>query len=220
MIAAAAERESDHRARIIPLYARPVHLELAERASKFHVPQRSSKSVPGSRGYLRVTLDDITAGQVLLTLSTAENDTLIASTSVEEAQVLSFAFGGRDYMLRVKRLVNLLMGDDFARLEGVDANADVDAQISALLAIVAAADITFIRNGEAHPAAEAAEHLRKKYNGSAGRIDSLDMFIEQLASRSTETGQPYQVKVSEHEVIDAREWLMARKPESVAATSP
>ena len=77
-------------------------------------------------------------------------------------------------------------------------------EIEALLAYVAGLEgAVFLRNGSAHTAAEAAAHLRLKWERQEARIRSAEDFIERCASRSFLTGKPYQIRMPDGKVRDA-----------------
>ena len=67
----------------------------------------------------------------------------------------------------------------------------------------------FLRNNEVHNAAEAAEHMEAKYKHFSKEIVTAEDFIDRCASRSEVTGKPYQVKLSDGVVRDAKEFLTA-----------
>jgi hypothetical protein len=93
-------------------------------------------------------------------------------------------------------------------------------EIEALLAYVAGLEgAAFLRNGSAHTSAEAAAHLRMKWQRQEERIRSAEDFIERCASRSFLTGKPYQVRLADGKVRAADALLgeklkgMRSKPE-------
>lgn len=71
-------------------------------------------------------------------------------------------------------------------------------------------DLIFIRNGDEHSAEEAADHLRMKLDGSAGRLNSVDDFIDKTAAGSWITGREYQVMAADGSVMTARQFLRAK----------
>jgi len=75
-----------------------------------------------------------------------------------------------------------------------------------LIQTVAASNVTFIRNGTEHSAAEAADHLRSKWKRARGKVKTLDQFIENIASKSSMSGRPYQVRTADGELINAADW--------------
>lgn len=103
----------DHASALLAtIEAAPDRLATDEPA-EFRVTQRRSAEVPGSRGFLRLHLGDISGGKVELSLHTALGET-IASTVARERTVVPFTLGARRYTLTLDRLVNVLVGDDHA----------------------------------------------------------------------------------------------------------
>ena len=168
-----------------------------------------SYPLPGTRCYdhVKVQLGDITAGQVMVTVETDEGKTLLARTSMRVGERRTIEFGEKHYVLTLRRLVNLLIGDDWAELEVSRVSVSEQDKIDALLAHVAASKDTFIREGVEYTGAEAADHLRKKYASGGQKIETLDEFIDKIASRSSLTGKPYQVKRADGKVVEAAKWL-------------
>lgn len=67
--------------------------------------------------------------------------------------------------------------------------------------------MTFIRNGNAYDAADAAKHLRSKFDHFKKRIVSAEDFIELCATRSEMTRQPYKVKLAGGAVRNAGDFM-------------
>jgi len=78
-----------------------------------------------------------------------------------------------------------------------------------LMGQVAHSDLTFIRNGRPHTGAEAAEHMRKKYEHFRDEIKTANDFIDLAATKSLLSGSPYQVVTKEGEHVPTAEWLRA-----------
>jgi hypothetical protein len=69
--------------------------------------------------------------------------------------------------------------------------------------------MTFMRNGDEHNAADAAKHMQAKFDHFKDEIVTAEDFIDRCASRSEMTGKPYQVKMPNGAVKDAKEFLNA-----------
>jgi hypothetical protein len=82
------------------------------------------------------------------------------------------------------------------------------AAIEHLLGSVAASDLQFMRNGKAHTGAEAADHMRRKYNHFDDRIQSADDFIDLAATKSMMSGKKYTVRTADGDMATA-DWLRA-----------
>ena len=91
-----------------------------------------------------------------------------------------------------KGAIALLVGLCFAATASAG-NAEVDTEIEYLLEYVAGSGCVFIRNGDDHDAADAADHLRLKYDRGRRYADTAEQFIDRLASESSWTGKPYSV---------------------------
>jgi len=72
---------------------------------------------------------------------------------------------------------------------------------------VATAPLTFVRNGDEYTAAQAAQHLQRKYRHYRDAIETPEDFIELCASRSLASGSPYQVIDSQGHTRPTGEWL-------------
>jgi hypothetical protein len=81
-------------------------------------------------------------------------------------------------------------------------------EVQHLLAFVAQSDCTLIRNGSRHDAAEAVEHIRKKYDYFRDEIHSTEDFIAYSATKSTLSGLPYLVECPGGKTINSSKWLL------------
>lgn len=88
-------------------------------------------------------------------------------------------------------------------------DAGAAAEIDQLLAAVGHSACTFIRSGKEYDAEEARKHLLMKYRFARSRIDSAEQFVRDLASASSVTGEPYQVRCSGVQSA-ARPWMEAQ----------
>lgn len=73
------------------------------------------------------------------------------------------------------------------------AHADMEAEIEYLLLYIESSNCTFHRNGKIHDNKDASAHIRKKYNHTKRWINSTEDFIEYAATKSSISGDPYQV---------------------------
>lgn len=81
-----------------------------------------------------------------------------------------------------------------------------DAEIQYLLTYVADSGCNFVRNGDSHDSADAADHLRLKYNRGRRYANSAENFIDRLASQSSWSGKTYTVTCGET-TEPSGEWL-------------
>jgi hypothetical protein len=84
-------------------------------------------------------------------------------------------------------------------------------EIDSLLSRLAASGCQFKRNGTWYTAAEAQAHLRRKldYLVDKGMVASAEQFIERAASKSSVSGQAYQVKCDGNAPVPSSTWLFA-----------
>ena len=186
---------------------RPQALDLPEGSARFVVWQRSCESVPGSRDYLRLCLEDITWGQVLVRLATADGKFLIESTSVRPGDTLPFKVGDSGYFLCADRYVNRLFDNDFGVFSVWKKGLEARNEIERLIERVATSDIGFVREEVTYTGTEAAAHLRKKLQWSGPDVITANDFIDKVASRSLLTGNPYLVKLPNGKTVKAKAWL-------------
>jgi hypothetical protein len=85
----------------------------------------------------------------------------------------------------------------------------VQAEIDSLLASIEASGCTFYRNGAWHESKAAIAHLRDKYDYLTARdlIATTEDFIERAATRSSLSGQPYEVKCGGSAAVTSNRWL-------------
>lgn len=102
-------------------------------------------------------------------------------------------------------LLVLLAWSQPARAELPPAEAE---RVEALLAALAKqTDLVFIRNGEEYKAAQAVSHLRAKLNRAKKYLSTAEDFIDNVASVSSTSGEPYMIKRPGQEPEPARMFL-------------
>jgi hypothetical protein len=94
---------------------------------------------------------------------------------------------------------------------------DVADTVESLLQILAASRLTFLRNGAEHSGAEAAVHIRAKYDRIRDAVRTPEEFIERAATKSLLTGRPYLVQLADGSRQPLADWLHARLAEVRAA---
>lgn len=180
------------------------------------VRQRTTTAVPGSGDRLRLTVDDVTRGQVMAALAAADGSSVLAARSFVPGDTAGFTLAGADYGLALVRLENRLFGRDSATFRvtrGASALPERE-KIERLIAWIGGLEgATFIRNGEEHAAAEAARHLRRKWDAAGDRITTAREFIEHVATRSSLSGAEYRIRLGDGTVVPAGTWLLQRLAE-------
>jgi len=85
----------------------------------------------------------------------------------------------------------------------------MDKEIDHLLDTVVASNCTFIRNGKEHDPEAAKDHLSMKRRRGKKYFATADEFIDNLASSSSWSGKPYQIRCGEEEQQPAKKWFDA-----------
>ncbi|MFD1093707.1 DUF5329 family protein [Providencia vermicola] len=80
-------------------------------------------------------------------------------------------------------------------------------------------NLTFTRNGTEHNAADAESHLRLKLRKTEKRLNTTEQFIDNVASKSSITGEIYQVKDAQGNVLSANQYLHDLLKEKVDSKS-
>ncbi|MGY4830867.1 DUF5329 family protein [Sphaerotilaceae bacterium SBD11-9] len=68
-------------------------------------------------------------------------------------------------------------------------------------------DIRFLRNGSAYSSKDAAKFLRGKFNKMGEHVSTAQQFIEQIASKSSTTGQAYLIRYADGREVPAARFL-------------
>lgn len=175
------------------------------------VNQRSTTAVPGADNQVRLTIDDITRGQVIASLATTEGGPILSPVSMGVGDSATFHFKDNILVLKLAALDNALIGEDFATLAIAAADESTlteEQKIETLLEHVARLDgATFLRNGERHSPNDAAGHLRTKWASIGEKGMSARAFIDLTATRSSLTGDPYEVVLPDGATRPAAEYL-------------
>jgi hypothetical protein len=83
-----------------------------------------------------------------------------------------------------------------------------EARIERLIAFVEAqTTIRFVRNGSAYSPADAAKFLRGKYKKMGEHVTTAQQFIEQIASKSSTTGEAYLIRYADGRQVPAARFL-------------
>ena len=186
-------------------------LSLPKNGYKFQLVQRTQALIPSTDGNVTCSINDITKGQTEIVIK--ENENVLLAESIMEMEPINFKLNGHSYTITCTFMMNKLIGQDYAQFELVE-NIHPDLQvkdetkeIEALLKKIESSDIIFIRNGNEHSAKEAADHLRSKWEQTNGKIRTRKDFIEQLATKSSLTGELYMVQLKDGSKMKAADWL-------------
>jgi hypothetical protein len=87
--------------------------------------------------------------------------------------------------------------------------ATAQTEINYLLAFIKSSGCEFFRNGSWYDSKQAEAHLRSKYGllAMGTGIGTAEDFIEQAATKSSLSGQPYQVRCGGNGVVTSNQWL-------------
>lgn len=186
-------------------------------AVEFSVSQRTTTPLPKSDGKLLLTLDDITAGQVLVTLSWHDGKAIVATRSLRQKDIVTFTVSNHVYKLTLKKLTNVLIGEDTAVFQLWPAAAEVESVLSEqdkietlISSLSQLSGAKFIRNGQEQTVDEAVAHMRKKWEWKKTEIKTAQDFITIVGSRSSTTGKPYVIRYSNGSEITSEEWFRKR----------
>jgi hypothetical protein len=82
-------------------------------------------------------------------------------------------------------------------------------EINYLLGFVENSGCKFFRNGSWYDSKRAQTHLRYKYEmlAATDQINTAEDFIDKAATRSSLSGQPYQVRCSGDAAVTSNQWL-------------
>lgn len=185
----------------------PSRLQLPQELTALRVRQRSQADVPGSREWLRVELADITRARVATTLETADGRLLVARRRMFERDSVEFALADGRYVLTLDHLDDNLHGEDHAEFSVRPAAKFVPDRIGQLLRAIEASQDTFVRDDGEVDGATAMQSLLVKVSGKTGRKVTVDRFVDELASKSSETGEAHRVKRVDGTEVTMQQWL-------------
>jgi hypothetical protein len=82
-------------------------------------------------------------------------------------------------------------------------------EINYLLGFIERSGCKFFRNGSWYDAHRAQSHLRDKYNylAARNRIKTAEDFVEQAATRSSMSGEEYQIQCEAGPALPSNRWL-------------
>jgi len=103
----------------------------------------------------------------------------------------------------------LLLGLLMVSIVRAEPSTEAQVEIDFLLGYIQGSKCEFYRNGTWHDPVAAQAHLREKYEYlvARNRINTAEEFIERVASQSSISGQPYEVKCNGGPVVASRTWL-------------
>ena len=103
-------------------------------------------------------------------------------------------------------LAAMLLSAPVARAEPP---VNVQIEINFLLGYIEGSGCEFYRNGTWKNSKSAQAHIHDKYKYLMTRnlIDTTEDFIERAATKSSFTGQPYEVRCNDGAIVSSNQWL-------------
>ncbi|MBB5866342.1 YfeK family protein [Xanthomonas sp. 3058] len=85
-------------------------------------------------------------------------------------------------------------------------------EIGQLFKVLERSNCQFSRNGAWYAAAKASEHLQRKYDylQKKGLVTSTESFIELAATKSSMSGNPYQVRCGTGAAVASQAWFTGK----------
>ncbi len=181
---------------------------------EFTVSQRSTTPLPGSNEKVAITIDDITSSQVMITLLWQNGTPIVATRSVRQNDVVAFTVNNHTYKIKLKRLTNVLVGEDSAVFQLWPVTIEKDKVLSQgerietlILSLRELVGARFIRNGKEHTLDKAIAHMRMKWEWKKSEIKTAEDFIRIAGSKSSTSGKPYMIRLQDGTEVKAEEWF-------------
>ncbi|MCX7805733.1 MAG: DUF5329 domain-containing protein [Planctomycetota bacterium] len=180
------------------------------------------QEIPGSPAKVRLRVADIMPGRVCVAVVGASGGQAVAGPAMlSTGDSLAFEEGDSLCRLVLTSAGKTPSGEAFAKFAVEWRRADPgdeERKIRLLISSVEAAkDVVFIRNGRKHGNAEAAVHIRKKWEAQRDRIRTAREFIRLVGTGSSMTGDPYQIVLPGGKKVASAEWLEERLREIESA---
>lgn len=96
----------------------------------------------------------------------------------------------------------------FVSAADVAGTSSLSQTIQYLLDFVRNSECRFYRNNTEHTAAEAVDHMQRKYAHFKDKIKTPEDFIRLTATKSLMSGKLYYVKLKDGKEITSRTWLL------------
>ena len=93
-------------------------------------------------------------------------------------------------------------------------DAKQDARIEHLISSVEKLEgAKFIRNGNEYNPKDAGSHLRMKLGKAGDKVKTAEAFIDGIASKSSTSGKPYQIRKADGTVVETKPYFYSRLKE-------
>jgi len=171
-----------------------------------HIAQRKRVKLPGCNEWLTLQIGDVTKGTVWVNVVNAKNRTVVQPRLMGENDFAEIKLANKTQVLVLDRLVNRLVGDDSAMFRIVDKDKFKPDEVALLLRRIGTAKVKYVREGQDHNADIAQQFLRVRLLNNRKAKWTPEQFIE-AASKSSRTGDPYQIKLADGKVVPAKKWF-------------
>jgi hypothetical protein len=197
----------DKKEKGVVLHAIPESLQLTPIPEAMTIFQRRSRILLGSNNYLSISLRDITAGQVLLSLKTKENTSLLTEHSIQQGHYVDFNYNKKSYRLSLLLMVNALLGRDYAVFLISPAIMTETQKISYLLQSLQHAKIRVLYKEQEYTGQTIALQLRKKVDNAKNANHNMINFIATISAESKKTGFYYKVVQRNGKTTELSQWF-------------
>lgn len=107
-----------------------------------------------------------------------------------------------------RRLALALILGSLAGVARAGVSAAEQARIDRLIEFVQSRkDVKFVRNGSDYSCEDAAKFMRGKLKAMGEHVTSAQQFVDQIASKSSTTGQPYMIRFADGKTIPSAIFL-------------
>jgi Family of unknown function (DUF5329) len=110
---------------------------------------------------------------------------------------------------RLSTVLGLFLGLTLLPVALAAPPAVAQMEINYLLGSIETSGCEYYRNGTWYDSKKAQAHLRYKYEmlAARGQINTTEDFIEKAATKSSLSGQPYEIRCSGGEAVRTNQWL-------------
>lgn len=192
---------------MITIWKKLIQWRLPSGEAKFTVMQRTAEDVPGSNGSLMLWIEDITSGQVRISIVDSQGTQVVRTTSIRPGDCVHLDIGQEKYVVGCRKLVNRLMADDFgifiicppARWERI--------RVNVLLDRIEDSTAKFVQDGQELPGSRFSALLKEKMKESTPKIETVDAFLKRIAARPEHPDRPYKVQFEDGPEYELTAWL-------------
>ena len=175
--------------------------------AKFTVMQRPAEDLPGSNGSLQLWIEDITSGQVRISIVDSQWTPVVRTTSVRPGDCVPLDIHQEKYVVGVRKLVNRLVGDDYGVFIICRPKRWEKIRVNVMLDRIENSMAKFIQDGQELSGRQFSSVLKEKMKKSATKIETVDAFLARVAARPEQPARPYKVRFEEGAEYELTAWL-------------